>query len=96
MAFTDDLAVFFNADEFGTIVTINGKPVTGIFSYGYVLVNEVEMRKPLFTCAEAEIAPIRQGASVQLKHYHFKTISPKPDGLGCITLVLENIANEAC
>ncbi len=92
--FAEDLAVFFNTDEFGTAALINGKPVSGIFSYGTVLINDVEIRKPVFTCAEVNARAIDHGNVVQLQQQTYQVIGIKQDGTGIITLILEQASHE--
>ena len=89
MAFTEDLSVFFNVDDFNEVAIINGKGVPGLFSYGTVVVNEVETRKPLFTCAAACVKAITQGSLVQLQHQTYQVANLKPDGTGLVVLILE-------
>ncbi len=94
MVFAEDLSVFFNNDDFCEQAVINGKAVPGIFSYGTVVANEVETRKPVFTCAEVNARAIDHGNVVQLQQQTYQVIGIKRDGTGIITLILEQASHE--
>ena len=52
--FTEDLSLFFNPNELGTTVTLDGTSVTGSFGDGYVEVNFVQTKAPIFTYRKAD------------------------------------------
>lgn len=94
MPVIEEVDVFFNPDEFGTVAHINGKSVKGLFSYATMLVNDVETRKPVFTCAEADVRAIGHGNRVQIQQHTYQVSGMKGDGTGLMTLMLEQANDE--
>jgi hypothetical protein len=91
MVFAEDLAVFFNPEEFAIHAVIGGNKVAGLFSHAFILVNDVETRKPVFTCAESQLTGISKETHIKIQQQSYQIISIKPDGTDIVILVLEQV-----
>ena len=91
MAFTEDLTVFFNEDDFAVAATLNGAAVSGILEDDYVepLGNVVEGRSPVWMCSAAAIPSVAHGQTLVVGARTFKVRGVEPDGSGIVLLRLE-------
>ncbi len=93
MAFTEDLSVFFNEDEFAVSATLDGASVTGIFDNGYTLgtVGPTGMAssQPMFRLATASVPASPVGKSLVTGGTTYSVAEHQPDGTGVSTLMLE-------
>lgn len=91
---------FFNTDEFAVTVQYehqSGKTTSyrGIFDNEYASVNPGTMvptisTNPQLTIMESScITKCRQGDVVYIKGVHYIVITVEPDGVGCVTLMLQ-------
>jgi hypothetical protein len=94
MANFEDLEIFFNPEEFGIDAVIGNNKVPGIFSHTFILVNDVEARKPVFTCAKKAVEGLAHGELIKLEQQSYQVMGIKSEGLGLITFILEQACNE--
>lgn len=89
-----DLDIFLNADEFGSVATIDpdGTPqnIDVIFDTGEHTVDghggaNVTSSKPRFTGKTSEVASLSQGTKIQIKGVNYKLHKPGPDEDGFTT-----------
>lgn len=55
----EDFGIFFDQDDFGIRVTIDGQLVDGILSEDQVEVDFVQTKKPVFTCKSADVESVQ-------------------------------------
>ena len=93
MAFTEDLSVFFNEDEFAVSATLDGASVTGIFDNGYTLgaVGPTGMASaaPMFRLPTASVPASPHGKSLVTGGITYRVVGHEPDGTGVSILLLE-------
>lgn len=93
MAWTEDLTVFLDLDEFGITATIGGSPVTGIFDNETVIIDgfngAVESTRPVFLCREVDVTTVVHGTAVVINAVNYKVRGIRPDGTGFVLLILE-------
>jgi len=94
----DDLAAFFSADEFG--VTATWSPATefpssvdGILTLEFVEIAEgeragVESRKPVFTCATADVPGNAHGAGLTVDGTAYTVAGIEPSTDGAVTRLI--------
>jgi len=84
----ESFAVFFA--DFGVDAAFSGtgSVVRGIFDNGYVEVQGVATRGPLFRCVEAEV-PDAVGETLQIDGRTYTIRNAEPDGTGLALLQLE-------
>lgn len=88
--FAEDLAPFFNADEFATPATIDGVAVRVLFEqpfadpFGPVL----ESAQPQCWVPSASVATVRQGAAVVIGGATYKVERVEPNGTGISRLFI--------
>ena len=88
--FTEDLSLFFNANELGTTVTLDGTSVTGSFGDGYVEVNFVQTKAPIFTYRKADKSSVAINSTLVNGAITYKVKVIQPDVTGTVSrLVLE-------
>jgi hypothetical protein len=92
----EDLSVFFNAQEHGTTVQIDGQNVVGILERGYGDVSGIATTRPAFTCPLSAVPYVEAGSTLiappddavpEVTVYEVR--QPEPDGTGMVTLPLE-------
>lgn len=87
--FSEDLSLFFNANDFAVTVNIDGLAnVNGIFEEQYIEVNYVQTKKPIFTFASADYLVTLDSILVNGLEV-FKVKGIEPDGSGITRLILE-------
>ena len=93
MAFTENIAEFFDADDFAVTATWNAQSVKGIFDNEYFDDAGgvgVEGSNPVFVCAATDVTGIADGDDITLNATAYKVAGPpQPDGTGLVTLQLQ-------
>lgn len=94
----DDLASFFDADEFGTPAlyraggTGSPRQVVGLFDAAYSAPGlaglGAEAREIVFRCLASELPAAQQGDTLAVAGVVYRVRSARPDGNGTVTLVL--------
>jgi len=87
--FIEDLSEFLDDAELADNATIGTSIVAGIFENQFVEVQGVEGMRPVFTCAEANVASIKHGDIISLKAGSYKVAGVQSDGTGLTSLILE-------
>jgi len=92
MPFQENIAVFFNTDDFATIAIYKNNRISGIFSEGYIEIKNIASCRPLFTCALTDVKEAILQDSLTINQTDYQIIAAKPDGThSIITLVLEKM-----
>lgn len=89
MAFTEDLTVFFDTDDFGIAGTVSGSSVNGIFRHEYMEIMDVAGERPTFTCRTADVSAVAVGAAATINSTSYRVRIIQPDGTGVTRLILE-------
>lgn len=94
-----ELAVFFDADDFGVAATYTpsgGSPATvnGIFDNEFFEVEAggeiaVAMEQPRFTCRTSDVSTAAEGDSITINSIAYTVRVVQSDGTGVTVLVLE-------
>ena len=89
--FAEDLAPFFDVDDFAVAATLGGNAVTGIFDAAYIepLGNLVEGASPVFSLPTASAAGAAHGTALVIGATTYKVQGIEPDGTGITVLRLE-------
>lgn len=88
--FTEDLSLFFNSNELGTAVTLDGTTVTGVLGDGYVEVNFVQTKAPIFTYRKADKSSVAVNSTLVSGATTYKVKVIQPDVTRTVSrLVLE-------
>jgi len=88
--FTEDLSLFFNSNELGTAVTLDGTAVTGIFGEEYIEVNFVQTKAPIFTFRKADKSSVAVDSTLVCSGTTYKVKVLQPDLTGTVLrLILE-------
>lgn len=95
MAFTEDLTVFFNTDDFAVVVTkVDETTFDAIFDNAEYQVQDgdqvVSMRQPELLCRESDVSSLSQGDTLTVNGTNYTLAKPEPDGTGIIRLVLRS------
>lgn len=95
----DDLAIFFEIDDFGTAAVYtkaNKRPITvsGIFDNPHASVTATDMMdvtipKPSFVCRTVDIPTAAEGDTIKINNVTYTVRVVATDGLGVTTLVME-------
>lgn len=101
MAFVEDLAAFFDVDDFASAATWfaggvgGGVPVSGIFDAGHsgpglgaLSASDTEI---VFRCAAADVEGVARGDTLKVGSVIYRIAEPRPDGTGVVVLVLKVI-----
>lgn len=90
MPFTEDLAVFINADTPGyTLATIGTGTVSGLFDNAYVDSFGVTNSEKTFTCRVAEVPGLVTGNAVTIAATSYTVAELQPDGTGLVRVRLK-------
>ena len=96
MAFTEDLAPFFDTDEFAVDATLNGVAVRGICDNSYQLGDVggqgMASTAPVLTLATTDVPASPVGKSVVVNSVSYVVAAHEPDGTGVSLLLLEKSA----
>jgi hypothetical protein len=95
----DDLAVFFDADDFGTAATYtpsggSASTVNGIFRNVFFEAEAggnvgVAMQDPIFICRTADVSSAAEGDAISISGTAYTVRVVEPDGSGVTRLMLE-------
>lgn len=88
MSINDDLTVYYDTDDFAIAATYNAAAVNGIFNHAYVEVEGVEGERPVFECAEADVAGIAHGETFTVNATTYTVVGVQPDGTGVVLIIL--------
>ena len=88
MAFTEEFDEFFDVDDFGILITIDGSSVTAIFDHEYVEVNGVDSRRPVIQFEAAAKADAAKGDAVVVNSINYVIEVIEPDGQGLTSAIL--------
>lgn len=95
MAFTEDLSVFLNTDEFAVTATYDGSTsVDGIFDNGFYSADtgeyaDIESSQPTFFCPVSDVAGLVHGKTFLIDSVTYTTVGIEPDGHGAVLVRLE-------
>lgn len=89
MPMTEDFELFFDAEEHGTEVLLDGVAVVGIVQRPYLDVAGMATTAPLFVCPADEAAGVEEGSTLVYGATSYTVRDPKPDGTGLIRMTLE-------
>jgi hypothetical protein len=87
--FAEDLSEFLDSTEMADNATIGASTIAGIFDNQFVEVHGIEGMRPVFTCAEANVASIAHGDALTINATSYKVAGIQPDGTGLTSLILE-------
>ena len=95
MAWTEDLTVFFDTDNFSVTASytpVIGSPSTidGIFDSRYVETENIQGQRPVFTCNDGDIATISQEDVIVINGTTYGVANWERTGNGVVTLVLRD------
>lgn len=94
MAFTEDLAPFFNTADFAVDATLGGVAVKGIFDksyqFGDVGGNGMASTQPAFTLATSAVPANPVGTTLVVGGVSYTVAAHEPDGTGVSQLFLES------
>ena len=95
----DDLAIFFELDDFGTAAVYtqtNKRPITinGIFDNPHASVTATDMMdvtipKPSYICRTVDIPTAAEGDTIKINSITYTVRVVATDGLGVTTLLME-------
>lgn len=95
----DDLAVFFDADDFGTAASFtpsggSASTVNGIFRNVFFEAEAggnvgVVMQDPIFICRTADVSGVAEGDALTVSGTAYTIRVVEPDGTGVTRLMLE-------
>jgi len=89
MSFTEDRDDFLILDDFAITANYNsGTTIKGIFSNGYVEVGGIESKRPLFTCAAADVSGVNHGKSLVVNGTTYSVVGVQPDDTGFMTVMV--------
>jgi hypothetical protein len=88
VAIGDDLSVYFNTDDFGVAVSIDGEDVVGILDQEYEEMVEVAGYNPELQVPSANLpAGIAYGSDVVIGPRNFKVRAIRPDVSQRVTIL---------
>jgi len=85
--FTEDLAPFFDSDEFGSTVTHGATTFVGIFDNGFSEVLGAASSHPTLTCKTSDAPAV--GETITIAGTDYTIMVHEPDGVGVTVLELE-------
>lgn len=91
MAFTENLSVFFNTDDFAVPATLNGSTINGIFNdeNREALDGEVYSQMATFDCRESDLSASNIGDTLAITgEGSFVIREVMPDGTGTTKAML--------
>lgn len=89
MTMAENMAEFFNGDEFATSALYNGSvSVNVIFDYAYVDQYGTASTNPLITANAADFSAATVGQSLVVGGVNYKIQSLEPDGTGIVRIEL--------
>lgn len=92
MAFTEDLAVFINADTPGYVLaTVGGVGVGALFDNGFSSAFDIAGSGPRITLPAASAPSAALGDAVTVSGVSYTITGIEPDGLGLVVLKLQEV-----
>lgn len=93
--FTEDLGVFFDAEELGDLCVVNGQDVVGVFTVEGTVTELSEGFLPILVAATASVPAVAHGSTVEApkgsgNNYQVRQVLPDPTGQ-VVRLVLEEV-----
>ena len=89
MTMAENMAEFFNSDEFAVSALYNGSvSVNVIFDYAYVDQYGTASNNPLITANAADFSAATIGQSLVVNGINYKIQSLEPDGTGIVRIEL--------
>jgi hypothetical protein len=89
MPFTENLAVFINADTPGYVLaTVGGVSVAALFDNEYAAAFDIDGSGPALTVASASVPSAAQGDAVVVGGVSYTVAAIRPDGTGASVLRL--------
>lgn len=89
----ENLATFFDLDEFAVMATIEGAEVVGIFDNSYdaaaIAVGDIAGSIPAFTLSTSSVPAKPAGKLLVVNGKTYKIVEHRPDGTGVSVLRLE-------
>lgn len=94
MAFSEDISVFLNTDEWAITATYDGATsVDGIFDKGFYPVDvgevDLESEQVTFFCQLSDVAGLVHGKTFLIDSVTYSTVGVEPDGQGAVLVRLE-------
>lgn len=94
--FDDELDLFFDPDEFGTIATMSsGKTITGLFNSPFarrdIGHNQTNSQHYEFLCKATTLPTVqlKKGCVLKIDGESYKVLRFEPDGLGVVKLIID-------
>lgn len=91
MAFTEDLTVFFDTDDFGVVATIGAASVNVIFDNAYLGIEGetvVAATQPMVYARTSDVSSVVAGNTVIVNSVTYTVVGVHPDGTGVTQLIL--------
>lgn len=88
MAMTEDMADFFNGDEFAVTAVWSAKNVNVIFDHEYTEQFGAAGNSPFITASAAYFVGIAKGQTIQLDSTNYTVKTFEPDGTGLLRIEL--------
>lgn len=93
MPMTEDFTAFLDADEHGTVATLDGVLVVGIFDAPFLDVSGIASRDPSFTLPVSAASAVARNSVLIITDGPgagtWRVRVPEPDGTGLVVLPLE-------
>ena len=86
--FSEDLDLFFDDNDFGIEVTLDGRIVVGILSNPYEEAGFVESTNPTFTFKSADAPDVSHASVLIAPTQKYNIVNVAPDGTGVTRLEL--------
>lgn len=88
MAFSEDMSVFFRADELGVSATVAGTALVGVLAEGYAQSEDVEGYAPELHVATEDLpGGVADGSSVVIGARTFRVRNVRPDETDRVTIL---------
>jgi hypothetical protein len=89
MALTENMAEFFNSDEFAVSALYNGSTtVNVIYDHAYIDTYGTASTNPLITANAADFSSATIGQTLVIESINYKIQSIEPDGTGIVRIEL--------
>lgn len=98
MAFTEDLDLFLETDDFASVLTLfpgeaGEVAINGIFDREYFAAEvgsevDVVSAQPMIRCRDVDVSAVVQGSGVKVGSVDYHVVDIQPDGTGITDLIL--------
>lgn len=97
MSFTEDFGAFFKTSEHATEGVFlppsgPGRVTRGIFDWAHVEVDDIDSRRPVWTCRASDLPKATRGWKLSIKNKSYLITQVMDDGTGVVQVVLESHA----